>query len=85
MLALADKDSGDKPPKQGVVVLDGSGVSADGPGAVKPLLQRIPVDSSACLTPHLLGIDPVSANVYLACVGAQSAVWKYLYVDDTHE
>ena len=82
MLALADKDSGDKPPKQGVVVLDGSGVTADGPGAVKPPLQRIPVDASLCLTPHLLGVDPVSGNMYLACVGAQSAVWKYIYVND---
>jgi len=46
-------------------------------GPCAPLLQNISVAAAVCHTPHELGLDAASGDVYLACVGAPTGIQRY--------
>ena len=87
LLFLALMDNPQDGGHQEVVVLDASSLSAEAGGAGRTqscdVLQRIAVDPSELSGPHLLGVDPVTGDLYAALVAdaPMSAVLRYVMRD----
>eukprot|EP00747_Dinoflagellata_sp_TGD_P061169 gnl/TRDRNA2_/TRDRNA2_152395_c1_seq2.p1 gnl/TRDRNA2_/TRDRNA2_152395_c1~~gnl/TRDRNA2_/TRDRNA2_152395_c1_seq2.p1 ORF type:complete len:129 (-),score=19.84 gnl/TRDRNA2_/TRDRNA2_152395_c1_seq2:464-850(-) len=47
-------------------VVDASAIAAS--GSCTSVLQSLPIDADKCKTPHLLAVDHLNGDVYLACV-----------------
>jgi hypothetical protein len=65
---------------QSISILDASGVGPSGAGPCR-VLDTMPVNAAQCNLPHLIDVDELNSDLYVACVGLPaSTVLRYRFV-----